>query len=122
MLQLLIAKVDADLFKCIELEDLKRGDFRKKGFGRFTGLKTGNVKDANEVDFLHRWVLTRTNLNQEKTRTIMSTHNQRPVAKINQPEEEAVVGRSCQGCYGIEALVSVLALVHPLSPNLKIII
>ena len=45
----------------------------------------------------------------------MNTHNQSPVAQIDQPEEEAVVGGSSQGCYGIEALVSVLALVHPLS-------
>ena len=51
----------------------------------------------------------------------MSTHNQSPVAKINQPEEEAVVGGSGQGCYGIEALVCVLALVHPLSSNLEIV-
>ena len=50
----------------------------------------------------------------------MSTHNQSPVAKINQPEEEAVVGSSSQGCYGIEALVCVLTLVHPLSSNLEI--
>ena len=51
----------------------------------------------------------------------MNTHNQSPVAKIDEPEEEAVVGGSRQGCYGIEALVRVLALVHPLRSNLKII-
>ena len=48
----------------------------------------------------------------------MNTHNQSPVAEIDQPEEEAVVGGSSQGCYGIEALVSVLALVHPLRSRL----
>ena len=52
----------------------------------------------------------------------MNAHNQSPIAKINQPEEEAVVGGSGQGCNGIEALVCILALVHPLSSNLKIII
>ena len=32
---------------------------RKKFFGKFTGLKTGDVEDADEVDLLHRWVLMR---------------------------------------------------------------
>ena len=32
---------------------------RKKFFAKFTGLKTGDVEDADEVDLLHRWVLVR---------------------------------------------------------------
>ena len=50
----------------------------------------------------------------------MNTHNQSPVAKINQPEEETIVGCSSQSCDCIEALVCILALVHPLSSNLEI--
>ena len=52
----------------------------------------------------------------------MDAHNQSPVAKINEPEEEAVVGGSGQGCHGVEALVRILPFVHPLSSNLKIIV
>ena len=40
------------------------------------------------------------------------------VAKIDKPEEEPVVHGSRQGGHGVEAVVSVLTLVHPLGSDL----
>ena len=40
LLQLLVDKVDADLFKCIELKN----------------LKASNIQHSNEGDLLHCWV------------------------------------------------------------------
>ena len=30
----------------------------RRTLGKVTGLETGDVEDADEVDLLHRWVLT----------------------------------------------------------------
>ena len=46
----------------------------------FTGLKTSNVEDADEVDLLHCWVL------QESDETVQDediTHNEGSIAEIN---------------------------------------
>ena len=40
------------------------------------------------------------------------------VAEVNKPKEEPVVHGSGQGCHGVEAVVCVLPLVHPLSTDL----
>ena len=65
-------------------------------------FKTCNIKDTNEVDFLHRRV------------------NQSPVAKVDKPKEEPVVHGSGQGSHGVEAVVRVLSLVHPLGTDLDL--
>ena len=41
------------------------------------------------------------------------------VAKIHKPEEEPVVHGSSEGRHRVQAVVRVLALVHPLSANLE---
>ena len=42
------------------------------------------------------------------------------VAKVDKPEEEPVVHGSGQGCHGVEAVVRVLPLVHPLGTDLDL--
>ena len=93
---------------------------RNKFFRKFTGLKTGDVEDADEVDLLHRWVLMREEMATLKGQERIS-YNEGSVAEVDQPEEEPVVGGSGQGGHGVEALVSVLAFVHPLSTDLEIV-
>ncbi len=84
LLQLLVAEVDADLLKGVELEDLEAGD----------------VQHADEVDLLHGGV------------------DEGAVAEVDQPGEEAVVHGAGQGRDGVQALVRVLGLEHPLGANL----
>ena len=42
------------------------------------------------------------------------------VAEVDKPKEEPVVHGSGQGCHGVEAVVRVLPLVHPLSTDLDL--
>ena len=42
------------------------------------------------------------------------------VAEIDKPKEEPVVHGSGQGCHGVEAVVRVLPLVHPLGSDLDL--
>ena len=57
LLQLLVTKVDTDLFKGVKFED----------------LKTSNIQNSNEIDFLHGWI------------------NQGAVTQVNQPHEQSIV-------------------------------
>ena len=63
---------------------------------------TSDVEDANEVDFLHSLV------------------DESPVAEVDKPKEEPVVHGSGQGSHGVEAVVRVLPLVHPLGTDLDL--
>ena len=63
---------------------------------------TSDVEDANEVDFLHSLV------------------DESPVAKVDKPKEEPVVHGPGQGGHGVEAVVGVLPLVHPLGSDLDL--
>ena len=42
------------------------------------------------------------------------------VAEVDKPKEEPVVHGSGQGCHGVEAVVRVLTLVHPLGTDLDL--
>merc|ERR1719391_548231 len=86
LLELFVTEVDADLLERVEFED----------------LKTCNVEDANEVDFLHCGI------------------DEGPVAEVDKPKEEPVVHGSGQGSHGVEAVVRVLPLVHPLGTDLDL--
>ena len=63
---------------------------------------TSDVEDANEVDFLHSLV------------------DESPVAEVDKPKEESVVHGPGQGGNGVEAVVGVLPLVHPLGSDLDL--
>ena len=63
---------------------------------------TSDVEDANEVDFLHSLV------------------DESPVAEVDKPKEEPVVHGPGQGSNGVEAVVGVLSLVHPLGSDLDL--
>ena len=63
---------------------------------------TSDVEDADEVDFLHSLV------------------DESPVAEVDKPKEEPVVHGPGQGGHGVEAVVGVLSLVHPLGSDLDL--
>ena len=63
-------------------------------------LEAGDVEDADEVDLLHGGV------------------DEGAVAEVHQPGEEPVVHGAGQGRDGVQALVRVLGLEHPLRANL----
>ena len=48
----------------------------------FTGLKTSNVEDADEVDLLHCWVLQESDENVQDEDI---THNEGSIAEIDKP-------------------------------------
>ena len=134
LLQLLITKVDANLFECVKFENFKSSD----------------VEDADEVHFLGSlncviWIMYVIYIeDMDNYFTIVYLHgliDEGTVAEIDKPEEEPVV--HCQntasygqknrkkwlklpvvhgprqGSHGVEAVVSVLTLVHPLSSDLN---
>merc|ERR1719225_574125 len=65
-------------------------------------FKTSNIQDTDEVDLLHGGV------------------NQGPVAEVYKPHEQPVVHRPGQGGDGVQTVVSILALVDPLSTDLDL--
>ena len=105
LLELFVTEVDADLFEGIEFKNLKACD----------------VKDADEVDL---WGEN----DDKRCRStffvgILTFHgriNEGTVAEVDKPKEESVVHGSGQGSHGVEAVVCVLSLVHPLSTDLDL--
>ena len=82
---LFIDKVDAKLFKSVELEN----------------LKTGNIEDTDEVDFLHGWV------------------KESAVTHVHQVAEEATKDILDDRSTSDGNSVQILGFVHPFGTNLK---
>ena len=99
LLKLLVDKVDADLFKRVEFEDLEAGDVEHADEG---DLRKSYSTDSKRFHLLHRWV------------------NQRHVAHVDNVTEETTIDVLDDRAGADLARVGVLRLAHPLRSDLSI--